>query len=512
MTFAIPKLTITEETSKQLTLFLFVLVGHFLIRALFTAPIEPWDAFWKWHPSTAFADGSFDPKTYKTSPFHHYSRWGVTLLTAGFIKIFGNTLHTYYLVPMTISTIFFVIFFFTAKRHLTKPFLLMVVVLMFVDPYIIRYSTHLHTRFFGCLFILCSLLLIEKNSPLRLILAAGCLFYAYAAKETYGLMFGPALLFLVFVRYGFKPALLFSATCVVLIAIETLIFNYIWQYKNITWGRFELLLESRHMVDIQHYQFDDIKKYLRKYWFRTSIVYVLMMGSIYLFGLALLASKKLRSKTPSFINGLVLVVCSYAFINTFAMIRLEPLIPLQPPKFKYFTPILPFMFFLSCYLLMKVFSLVKAKWQPLCHFIFMLFAIGVLIKGMFFTTLFGLNGNYEKAYEKWAPNYFVTRATAFYWNAEESFDLMGSFLANDYAVIASAYPFYAFVTWTSQAAEDYNLALSYRAINRKHVTRFKSSLWNEEIEKCVYLQGRYAFYPIKPASCDYWLRELPNKK
>jgi hypothetical protein len=318
----------------------------FLLRTLNTTHLELYDAFQKWVYANMITHGYFKIPKYSEST-QHYMRWGVNLPTAFGIWLFGFSLRLYFAVPILTFSIFFVLFLRRSLKEMALPLVLLMGVLIYVDPTMVRISTQLHTRIFGTLYILLCILCLElRNQRLGTCLAAIFLVCAYGAKETYGLFFGPAIgLYILFHRPR-QQVILFGSIIIILLGIETLIINEL--VRKTSWGKPEVLLEGNHskiMVNAKKHKHITLEEMIINPWTKYSTPHQFFAPLAFFYSLACISISHWRQRLSTFqllIHGCLV---SYFLGSIFSFMKLDPYVPLQPPRTTYYAPVFPFIYF-----------------------------------------------------------------------------------------------------------------------------------------------------------------------
>ena len=174
--------------------------------------------------------------------------------------------------------------------------------------------------------------------------AAFFAFVAYGAKESY-LFFYPGLFLLIWIRAGFKMTVYFGLVLLGMLFVETGIFNFL--SNEYTFGRIEYLSGGRHTNEMRlKYEGMPYMELVSGRWLKLPAYdqffsIIALMSVVYLVA----ARKLLRLDNASL--GIVLVTISYALIVSFVPLSIDPLIPLQIPKVKYLTPLMPLVVYVA---------------------------------------------------------------------------------------------------------------------------------------------------------------------
>lgn len=512
---SLSRLIFDSDALWKIIWFIVLAIGIFVVRSIFSGPLEPWDAFWKWYPSTLIAKGEFNPQNITDIPIQHVIRWGVTLPTALFIRLFGETATTYYLVPLVFSTTLTLIQFYLGKARFAFPILVLFVMMLMVDPMIMRYSTQLHVRMFASLYIMVALLCIEKNTLPRLAGAAFFVFMAYGAKETNGIIFGPTLLVMIAFRYGFKPAVAFASILTSFLLLETLVLNYLFAYQNISLGRFEILAQSRYMQSLEEEETTTLAHYIYQSWHRASVFYKIMTAATFVFGLLLLFKKSVRQKTPTIIISCTITTIVFATLTTFPFIKLDPLVPVQPPQFKYFGAMIPFLFTITCYLINEAYLMLKTSWRPYASLLIVIFSFGTAVNAYFVSPVLGVQPPTDERKGEFMPKYFRLMPHAYFWNVEDQSTQMGNFLVKNYGIIGEGFPSKAALYWLSLSKPVVENKLTLKAVDTdKEKLNFVVLKNNHGIHgkrNCLRIEFHGLFTPFWPVNCKEYIDQQNAK-
>ncbi len=276
---------------------------------------------------------------------HHSSRWALILPTALAIKINGKNLITYFGLVLLLFSFIFVMLLSIAREDVNPKLLGVFAVLLFYEPMFFRASTQLQPFVFGLFYLLTALWAmcryIERDQYFYIFLSAAMVFLAYGTKESY-LFFAAGLGLLLFLKSGFRATLGFCAILLVLFGLETWMFNYL--SGDLTFGRIEFLSGGKHQEKMPGRETYGLLGYFTHRWELLTgfnkIVTAIAAGYL----VFLVWTKRLGKLHPLTL-GIILMAISYAILLTVLPMSINPLIPLQPQKVKYLTPLMPFVIF-----------------------------------------------------------------------------------------------------------------------------------------------------------------------
>lgn len=402
---------------------LLLFAAIFLLRSLNTHHIEIYDAFHKWRYANLILLG--EPGIPKKSILtHHYMRWGATLPITAMVWLFGTSISVYYSISMACFAAFMCIFLCKALRYMALPCVMLLGVLIFTEPMMIRASIHPHTRIFGAIYMLMALHCLEsKSNRWNTAFAAIWVFLAYGAKETYGLFFAPAIGGYLLIRKDKYDLGIFISIIAVLFVIETLIINQL--VHGISWGRFQVLLEGQHTRAMSSSTRSiPMQLNILRPWKQLSMLHQIIAVISIVYALCALSIQQIRDKHSQYQLLIHAIIVSYMFCAAFGYIRLEPLTPLQPPKASYYTTILPFMMFNVVMLLHYA-----ASYAPRAQYwIISCVTLAIVIAYALHITIYPLPQSNIRPFMK-------IRYDTEFWKADKKLETLKTYLENDYVLV-----------------------------------------------------------------------------
>ena len=326
-------------------------ISLFLLRSLFTTPIEEGgDAIQSWGAAIwSHESGRLDSLLVN----QHTARWAIVLPTAGLLRLLGYAPHVYHLLPLGLFVALLLMLLRSMREHLPPSLLLATGCLLFAEPMLFRASTQLKPFAFGLFFVLGSglaaLRFVRTEQLRHLALSALLMFVAYGAKMPYAYFAAGICAFVWWERRRLREPALFTAVFASLVALETLAFNALGR-GTLTWGRFEVITRHHLRVGggIGDAAGDTLGEFLRRQlapwldlpWFDA------LLG-LALLGLGLMALWRRRHGSnrpvPREVTLYLWMLFSYAFLNTFLVARLNPVMTPQPPMVRYLAPLAPFL-------------------------------------------------------------------------------------------------------------------------------------------------------------------------
>lgn len=276
--------------------------------------------------------------------FHRSVRFGTIVPVWITQKIFGTHPLVYYIAPFAASMTMLYFLFKISERILGTFPALYVGVLTLIFPEMLKSGSHPRVSTFASLFFFIGVYLLvryydevsEKKQIVYLIVAGLMVFLMYMAKEDI-LFFMPVLmLFVWYSRKNFRHLLLFSLVPFVLFLGETVAYA---AFTDFSYGRLGVL--QSHMGSLDNLP---LKNYgemvLTRFTTRYTDIYLLIVMIISLVLSPLLVYKKRKDSLFLFMLFLFLV---YMFFFTFLPKSLDPVVPLNNYKERYYTPVIPFM-------------------------------------------------------------------------------------------------------------------------------------------------------------------------
>lgn len=422
----------------------------FLLRSLFTTPIEEGgDAIQSWGAAIwSHESGRLDSLLIN----QHTARWTIVLPTTGLLRLLGYAPHVYYLLPVSLFVALLLMLLRSMREHLPAPLLVATGALLFAEPMLFRASTQLKPFAFGLFFVVCSGLaavrFVRTGRRRHLALSALLMFLAYGAKMPYAYFAAGIGAFVWWERRRLREPLLFGALFTSLVGLETLAFNALGK-GTLTWGRFEVITRHHLRVGggIGDTAGDTLGEFLRRQlapWLDLPWFDALFALALVGLGLAALWRRGRRSTRPMppVVTLCLWMLFSYAFLNTFLVARLDPVMTPQPPMVRYLAPLTPFLIVTVIWLLAQTLEAWSPARRRLAHGL-VATASGVLLVAC----LAGLSPASYRHHEMVHPS-----RDAYLWRIDGDFERLRASLADGTAVLVGTESHRLGLSWTLEGS------------------------------------------------------------
>jgi hypothetical protein len=334
----------------SVSFFLVFVALIFVLRTLWTYPIEHGDAVQKYfYAAGILKSGDWSLLLHN----HHTMRWTSILPQIGITWLFGTRYQVFYILPLLMFSLCFVLILFSLKNILSRHLLLILAIFLFLEPLTFTTSNQLLNPPFAIFFALAGSIVLTRQTKAQnlSVIVSACLFFvAYGAHVTYLSLAAGGFFWLAFVQRKPSKALIFSATIMVLIGIEVLMFNYLSDWQ-LTMGRLEALAQGRHVERIHDLRPAVSFIHLLTRWADLPLPDILVSVGFLMAGPWLFLQKKKGRDIPDLIIGIYLVALCFAVSVTFAVISINPIKPAMAIRPMYLIPFLPFAAMLSTFLL-----------------------------------------------------------------------------------------------------------------------------------------------------------------
>ncbi len=326
-----------------------IAIGIFLLRSIYTTLPEMEDALKKWEIARAMA--ATNDLSQLLARDHHSSRWGIIIPVVMAIKIFGSNLTSFYIIPLCAYAIIFTFLLYVASKDIDPRLIPVFAVFLFYEPMFFRATAQIQPFVFGVFYLSISLwcmsIYFDKLKLRYLLISALFAFLAYGTKETY-LFFVVGLFILLFWKAGTRAVIVYSGILLIFLAIETVVFNSLSGY--LTFGRIEFLSGGKHLIRLKQ-ETTGLFDYIFYKWLLLStfnkVLTIISLGYfVYVF-----KTKKIH-QMHNLTAGVILMALCYTILVTVVPKSLSPLIPIQPPRSKYLTPLMPY-YMLICILVLN---------------------------------------------------------------------------------------------------------------------------------------------------------------
>lgn len=345
MTPYIPANTDTRDAAY----FLAAVTFMFLLRSLWTYPIEHNDAILKYFYAAEILRTG-DWSILLTN--HHSLRWAAMLPQTALTWLLGTRYEVFFILPLLMFSAYLVLIVFSLKNILNVSQQLLLWTCLFFEPnaflvsgqYIII-GLAVFCAFAGVL----ALISQGKYQNLKLILAAVLFFIAYGAHVTYLSFAAGGFLWLTFFQRKPSKAIVFAAIILFLIMLETLVFNQL-SGGQLTWGRLEALATGDHIRRNSSYTPVVFTRLFTR-WLDLPFPNLLLCLGFITAGGWLVVQKKNGAPVPPLIECAYMVGLCFAVAVTFAVISIDPLRPMMPLRVRYLVPFFPFASIMTVYML-----------------------------------------------------------------------------------------------------------------------------------------------------------------
>ncbi len=384
--------------ARNIGFFLVSVALIFLLRSLWTFPIEHGDAVQKYfYSAEILRTGDWGILLHN----HHTMRWTAMLPQTALTWLLGTRYEVFYILPLLMFSLCVVLIIFSLRKILNFSQQLLLAVILFVDPQGIEASVQLLNAPFAVFFAIAGVLLLVHRGQRRNLAAtfSGVLFFiAYGAHVTYlSLAVGGLFWLLFFQRKPFRAAI-FGGTILLLLATEILVFNHLSD-GQLTLGRLELLAHGKHVTRIVGSDGPAGITQLLGRWLNLSLPDILLCLVFFVAGPWLIMQKKAGKRIPLFIECIYVVGLSFAIAITFAIVSIDPIRPAMSFRPMYLTPFLSFAVIIAVFFWSNLASLPRFKRHSALQLETNLFFAAVLIvfSTYYVATSIGFNGFIWKA-------------------------------------------------------------------------------------------------------------------
>jgi hypothetical protein len=393
---------VENAARRNILIFLVCVLVVFLFRSLWTYPTDHFDSLQK---------HLYALEILKTGDWslllrdHHTLRWAAMFPQIGLTWLLSARFEILYVLPLLMFSIYVVLMVFSLRNILNTSQLLLLGTILLTEIMGFHVSNHYSIVGLGIFFVFAGTLVLVRQGTrqnLSVILSAVFFFIAYGAHVTYLGFAGGGFLWLLLCRRKPSQLFIFSATILLLMLIETLIFNYLsgWQ---LTLGRVEALANGEHVIRMQSDSAVSIGQLFTR-WLDLPEPDLALCLLFFMGGPWLILQKRKGCKVPDLIVCTYLVGLCFAVSLTFSIVSINPIMPIMPLTIRYLIPFLPFAALISVYLL----SVYSPK--VLGHNYFKIERTGVLVFMLIMFTL-----------PTWQLEFFKSKFSAFVWKAETEY-------------------------------------------------------------------------------------------
>jgi len=340
-----PANTVTRNTMY----FLISITLIFLLRSLWTYPIEHSDAIQKYFYAAEILR-SGDWGILLTN--HHTMRWAAMLPQTGLTWLLGPRYEVFFILPLLMFSAYLVLIIFSMRNILNVSQQLLLWAFLFFEPLSFFTSNQYFVVGLGvfCAFAgILALIHQGKHQTSSVVLAAVFFFIAYGAHVTYLSFAAGGFLWLVLFQRKPSRAVVLAATILLLMMLETLVFNYLSD-GQLTWGRLEALAGGQHIGRNSTYSPVNFMQLFTR-WLDMPLPNLLLCLGFITIGVWLLIQKKNGRPVLRIVECSYMVGLGFAVAVTFAVISIDPLRPMMPLQLRYLVPFFPFASIMSVYML-----------------------------------------------------------------------------------------------------------------------------------------------------------------
>jgi len=345
MTSFSPVNTVTRNTMY----FLISVMLIFLLRSLWTYPIEHSDAIQKYFYAAEILR-SGDWGILLTN--HHTMRWAAMLPQTGLTWLLGPRYEVFFIQQLLRFSGYLVLIVFGMRNILNVSQQLLLLAFLFFETFSFYTSNQYLVVGLGVFCVFAGILALihqGKRQTSGVILAGFFFFIAYGAHATYLSFAAGGFLWLALFQRKPSRAVLLAATILLLMVLETLVFNHLSD-GQLTWGRLEALAGGGHIGRVSAYAPVDFMQLFTR-WLHLPLPNLLLCLGFTTTGVWLLVQKKNGKPVPRFIECSFMVGLGFAVAMTFAVVSIDPLRPAMPLRPRYLVPFFPFACIMSMYML-----------------------------------------------------------------------------------------------------------------------------------------------------------------
>ncbi len=274
---------------------------------------------------------------------HQTVRFAI-ILPMVIVQAISTSPYMWYVLPVLLTLAHFFLLYAIAKRTTGNLGLIITIVAFFLFPYMIFVGSQNMPAGYSIFYLLSGFLCILKagESPQRenwWYVAAGVFhFLAYLTKIT-NLFLVPAFLLILFLeRRRIKPLLLYGGTLLLLFIVESGAFIVFTEYSH----RLDVILSSHLSESYNKWLvgFDSIWGLFGRF-SESSYPMGYQIITWPYFVLYLLLRKKIANK---YFDYSFYIILSFFFFMTFSVKSIDPIVPVNTFRSRYFKVILPFLF------------------------------------------------------------------------------------------------------------------------------------------------------------------------
>ncbi len=276
--------------------------------------------------------------------FHRNVRYGTILPIVLTQKLFGTSPLVYYIAPIIATVVMsFLLFRILGRFTADKTAFTSVLLLNFL-PEMAKDSSHPRVSTFATLYLIITIhilfLLQDKNSEkersntLFIILASVSTFCMYMASES-SMFVLPGLMFIVFsIRSNIKDLVLYSTTLFSFYLTETLLY---FLFTPFTLGRLSVI--RSHVESLDNLPMQSLLGLFYRYHPDKNDIYL----TVLIFTAIIAAMYLLKKYRDNRLQAISIIIFSYLVLLTFLIKSVDPLVPFNNFRERYFMPVVPLM-------------------------------------------------------------------------------------------------------------------------------------------------------------------------
>lgn len=387
---------------RNVTLFLVSVALVFLLRSLWTYPIEHGDAIQKYfYAAEILRTGDWSILLHN----HHSLRWAAMLPQTGITWLLGTRYEVFFVLPLLMFSLYVVLIVFSLRNILnsSQQLLLWAVLMSEASAYLT--SNQYLIVGLGIFFVFVGVLLLThegKRQNLLVVLAALSFFIAYGAHVTYLSFAAGGFLWLLLFQSQPSRAAIFCLTILLLMLFETLVINYLSDWQ-LTMGRLEALADGPHVKRNLTYVPVVFGQLLSRWWV-LPLPYLLLCMVFIMTGPWLVRQRIMGRKVPGLIECTFMVGLCFAIGITFAIYSIHPLRPAVPIDARYLIPFFPFASIVAVFVLVVIAS------KPLTKLPFRVEPVASIIFALILLV-----------YPTFKLDFFRTKFDAFIWKSHKEY-------------------------------------------------------------------------------------------
>jgi len=383
-------------------LLLIGITSVFLLRSLWTYPTQHSDAVQKFfYAAEILRSNDWNLLLHN----HHTLRWAAMLPQTALTWLLDGRYEAFFIMPLLMFSLYVTLIVFSLRNVLSFSQQVLLGVLLFSEPMALHTSNQYSIVGVGVFSTFAGVMILVKQSErpnLAAILAATMFFIAYGAHVTYLSFAAGGFLWLTLCQRKLSRTVIFCASLLVLMMMETLFFNYLSDWQ-LTFGRLEALADGSHVALSLTFGPVTSDQLLTR-WLVLPLPHLLLCLLFLIAGPWLIMQRKKGMQIPALIECTFLVGLCFAVATTFAVTSIDPLKLVIPPNTRYLVPFFPFASIIVFYMLSISVARVLGKGHP------RLVVVASLCLSLFLVI-----------WPTYKIDFFRSKFDAFMWVAEEEY-------------------------------------------------------------------------------------------